>query len=295
MPDAPNLHEILREVAIRAVDGECNLLPAIASTYRTVGWSPPEAAQEAENRLTSVARGIDEHVRTFPGRRLREYYKRTSARRAGPVSGAGVFRWTPYVRDRLGQLQPREFEWLVGNLLAAGELHQVFVTRASNDAGIDFVGKKELEDQSRPDPEAVTGPSLFTDQRIFAFGQVKRYGLRHPVGAPDFTALTGAITMLKNGGGTQVMDWMLAELQGWGWHVADPIMLCFATSGVYADTIPGLARQQRISVLDGEQLAQRVLQLKMTASTRDEVDALISVLSKPQSSDVVVKLPTGVN
>ncbi len=231
---------------------------AIEDTYRKKGYAKKIAAKESSRLKESICIAVDDHLRTFRIRGIKEFYQRDVEKPdvVIPCPDAGKYRWTAFVQSALLTLSPREFEIVVANSLALNECDQIAVTPATSDGGFDYVGRVQLGGADlRFDP----GPNMFRDQYLYAFGQVKRYDVSHPVEIGELDQMVGVSQSIVKGGGTPVKDKMIELLNGWGWNRNAPVKSCFATSGRYRSTVPTYAVLQQLAIFDGEQIAQRLL------------------------------------
>lgn len=284
MPALPSRPEILHQLALRASQNELGIREGLIEILRSSGWTASEARVEATRLRRTFELAIDDHLSTFAGRGVTVYYQRSPDRptRIMPVAEAGPHRLTAHVQAELMALPFERFEVLLGNVLVGTECNEVAVTPPGHDGGFDFIGRLDL-DRPPLSPQAVTGASLLQGQSIYLFGQAKRYHLGNPVEVAEIQQLAGAVRILQGGGGTPTIDRVRERLLDWGWERNLPLIHCFATSGGYRSTIPGLARQQRYSIFDGEQLAQRVIRIM---GPEQEIPALRAAMEQLSTDPV---------
>lgn len=295
LPRVPTQAEIHHRIAQLAAEKPVRIKTATERVYRDLGHPAAHARSEAARRSGSAESYLDDQLRSFQTRRLTEYFKRnpTKPSLAVPVAGAGVYKWTPVAQSIIMDLPPRSFEILVANLLASRECEAVILGPGTGDGGFDFIGRRDLEHPGVQPPEAITGPSILAGQKVFIFGQGKRYALRNRVGVPAFANLSGSYNHLRDGGGTPILDKLRDDLLAWGWSQNSQTILSFATSGVYTDTVPGLAFTHKYSILDGEQLAQRLLFLYQNISSEADLRKAIEDLANSARANVTVRKVEG--
>ncbi len=283
----PSYPEILHSLALEAAEHEVSLRKGVENSLRREGWLAHDARKKATELLPYVRTSLNDHLRSFPGRHIEEYYQQdpTNPDLLIPIAGCGKNKWTAYIQSRIIVLPARDFELLVGNTFVSIECTQVAVTPMTGDGGCDFVGKLDLSlEMSKL--RGFTGPSALEGQCDFLFGEAKRYKLSNPVEVGDVDKLIGSVHTLTEGGGTPTKDKIIDALDEWGWVHGSPIRYLFATTGRFRTPIRGLARRHKCFVIDGEQLSQRIIYLYPTIDSREQADTVVNDLTKNMKPNV---------
>lgn len=281
--------EIIHKIALQACHRSIIIKEGVINALEELGEPHGDAKILAREIERTVESRIDEYLRSNIGRGILPYYQRSRVqpKRVGPVPQIGNLKWTASMQDILTDMHPDNFELLMGNLLILKECEMAAVTKPKRDGGIDFIGKKNLAGK-KPNPLATTGLSFLDGQYLYLFGQAKRYSLKNPVERTEYDALIGAIEGLKGDGGDSTTLQVRSKLTEWGWKRNRLILPVFATTGRYRSELPGHIRDLGHSALDGEQIAQRILQSFIKIRRHTDLNKMLETFIKPRRSNVII-------
>lgn len=174
--------------------------------------------------------------------------------------------------DLLRSMDPTLFEDLCGRVLSEIGCSATYVTQASQDYGVDFFGRMPLAQL----PSAITHDITATARvlgalSMFLFGQAKRYNAKNVVDDGELKELesTWADVARARTDGQLSID-IERGLKLVNWRAADPILLVFATTSAYTRRALEFANRKGVITLDGDQLAQLLLDLAI--GVRQEPD-----------------------
>jgi len=149
--------------------------------------------------------------------------------------------------QRIRGLTPEEFEQFGAKVLAELGAHQTYVTRQSNDQGIDFYGVLSVG-------KIISAPEKFFrlahDLQLRFAGQAKHYP-DNPVGTSVVRELVGALALARHKT-FSVEDDLFEKLE---LRALNPVVALLFTSGVFTAGARGLAEKAGILARSGEQLA----------------------------------------
>ncbi len=147
----------------------------------------------------------------------------------------------------LGEITPRQFEFLCGQLIKMFGVENPVVTRSSSDEGIDFYGKLSLDSMFFPND---LNPTIQRQLSIWMIGQAKHYQASQS-GTPEIRELVGAITLARAG----VFGSLEPPFQDLQIRVADPVFALFITTGPISSYAWRLLTKSGVIGMDGEMLS----------------------------------------
>jgi hypothetical protein len=280
--------ELVHCVALSALSGPVGIRQRVQRAYEAAGHSRTVAEQRGRSMAPLVAEAIDEYARLNQIRGIQTYLQRDPANRARAVTNprCGPFKWTAPVQDLLMELHWRDFEILVGNLARIYDCSEVAITRGANDGGVDFVGKLPFEG-TRRGRRFRTAPPVAAGTYAYVIGQAKRHDLHNPVENSVYDQLVGKIVALP-GGGLRALNDLGLWLRAWGWVPRSPCLACVATTSRFRGNFRGYIRKQAGLGIDGEQLAQRVIDRSYGADDVTKFEAVIGSLASSAARGVRV-------
>jgi len=162
----------------------------------------------------------------------------------------------------LQELDATLFEHLCARVLELVGCESVFVTRSSKDEGVDCFGR--LPAAPPPTPSAL---KMSPFARVLAqvnsllFGQAKRYAADHRIDVGVVRAMPGTWENIKNGliNGTVTPD-LRAGLEYVGYEASDSVVRMVLTTSSFTAGAVKTARTLGIVGLDGDQIAQLLLE-----------------------------------
>jgi Restriction endonuclease len=172
----------------------------------------------------------------------------------------------------LRALDPSHFERLCGRVLIEIGCDAVHVTRSSQDLGSDFFGRS-------PTAVAETLPTLGVPTRLrvlanvymLLFGQAKRHADYNKVNLDTIKLVEGTwgdiVRRKLNGVLPQHLDDGLAAI---GWQAGDVVKLMFITTSSYTSAARDWATNAGMATLDGDQLAQLLLEAEVGVERDDD-------------------------
>ncbi|MFZ4281362.1 restriction endonuclease [Streptomyces rhizosphaericola] len=174
------------------------------------------------------------------------------------------WRILPAMMKSLYLLTPREFEILCGAVLARLGCCDVFVTQAQKDDGVDVLaGLPVVIDESQPDRASLAPLYRVVGSISFlVYGQAKKYAINHKVQQDEVFEVHGSWGTLKN----DFFDGRLAEerssaLRKLGFRSATPVLLIMMTTSLFTRGAQAKAESAGMITLDGEQMAQLLVEL----------------------------------
>ncbi|MFD9252080.1 restriction endonuclease [Streptomyces bottropensis] len=200
------------------------------------------------------------------------------------------WRILPKMVDSLYSLTPREFEILCGLVLTRLGCRDVFVTQAQKDDGVDVLASLPVAiDESDPDRASLAPLYRLVGAISFlVYGQAKRYAKSHKVEQDEVFEVSGSWETLRN----DFFDGRLAEerasaLRRFGFRSATPVLLVMMTTSLFTRGAQSKAESAGMITLDGEQMAQLVVELGLGIVESDpfvyetSIDHLRAVLAVP--------------
>jgi Restriction endonuclease len=181
-------------------------------------------------------------------------------------------RLLPDMLQALYSLDPREFEVLCGRVLSLLGCRNISVTQAQKDDGVDAISELPMLAGMRFD-QNVTLPPLYRFAGHISFlvyTQAKRYSEGHKVGQEEVLELEGSWRATRNSyfEGTLAPERTTA-LRRADYRIADPVLLVLMTTSSF--TAGALAKAESVGIvtIDGEQLAQLLLESSFGIGLRE--------------------------
>ena len=186
---------------------------------------------------------------------------------------------TPEIEDAFGKLSPIAFEALCGEMLEVVGCENITITQSSKDDGVDAIAELRMAialEQNSP-LHRLAGSLSF-----LVYGQAKRYAISNPVRQEEVLELEGSWNAMRSAyTNRELSAKQLASLQRADYRAADPVMLILMTSGRFTRGALTKARALGVILLDGEQMAQLLIEADwLRLGTSDGVDLAETVLKR---------------
>ena len=182
---------------------------------------------------------------------------------ADAVGRRARYRLHQAMLDSLRALDDGDFEYLCEAILREVGCTTTYVTRGSQDYGVDFFGRMPvaataLDDQTPTPPVGRVLGGL----TMMLFGQAKRYGEANTIDDGPLKELESTWADLVRGSIDRDLHPNLETgLKSVGWKSADPVFFVFATTSSYTRRAISYARRAGMATLDGDQIAQLLLEV----------------------------------
>lgn len=245
-------------------------------------------------RLAQLDRALDQVLSDYAVRRLRSPLTPASsepglksyvAAFASPVAARDDqtvrldrFRATPVVRGLLYELSPDDFEVLSGVVLKIIGCTNISVTQSSKDDGVDAIAELPMRRalQSQTPLHRVVGLLSF-----LVYVQAKRYSEDNPVKQEAVQQLQGSWISVRNAfhDGNLSSD-RAAALRTADYKSADPVLLVIMTTGSFTAGALTKASNLGVITLDGEQMAQLLIEAEAFEKEIPDGQALADVLRR---------------
>lgn len=143
----------------------------------------------------------------------------------------------------------------------------VAVTQQSQDRGVDFMGRLPVSAQNNIATPGITPFVRLAGAVSFViYGQAKRYQQGNNVDADTVHNLAGSWRDLRNAfANDELNSAQRMAFQRAGYRAADPALLVVATTSEFTKGARNRAQSLGVVLLDGEQLAQLILELGIGA------------------------------
>jgi hypothetical protein len=227
-----------------------------------------------EQRMAKFREAVEFVLRSYESRRMTPPLEQTSTTTffrfavrevpgEEPASRAlrARLRLHDQMLDILRALDPDEFEQLCGRVLREAGCEAVQVTRSSQDLGTDFFGRIAVE---RAAPRTIgVEPRLRVLGGVYLllFGQAKRYADYNKIKLDTVKVIEGSwkdiLRRKLNGELPQHLEEGLEKI---GWRAADGVTYVFVTTSSYTDPALTWASNIGMATLDGDQIAQFLLE-----------------------------------
>ncbi len=250
-------------------------------------------------RVTRLANEIDSILESYISRRLRRsllpsptvtgsyvpgFAEAThdTASKAGTEPNPSLlerFRFTPDIEDVFGKLSPIAFEALCGAMLDVVGCENITITQSSKDDGVDAIAELRMAialEQNSP-LHRLAGSLSF-----LVYAQAKRYAISNPVRREEILELEGSWNAMRSAYvNRELSARQLASLERAGYRAADPVMLILMTSGRFTSGALAKARALGVILLDGEQMAQLLIEADwLSVDISGSVDLAVVVLKR---------------
>ena len=171
----------------------------------------------------------------------------------------------PELETLLWNLDDNLFEALCGRLLERIGCIGVTVTQQSQDSGVDFIARLPVAaGVDNAAPGIATFLRVVGSIAFLLYGQAKRYGPDNPVDADTVHKLVGSWQDRRNEYADNTIQQAAREaLERAMYRAADPALLVIATTSTYTRAAVRRAQATGVVLLDGEQIAQLLLQLAL--------------------------------
>lgn len=162
------------------------------------------------------------------------------------------------LREAVYAISPRQFELLCGEILREVGCHGITVTRSSKDDGVDAMAALRMRTVLEK------GTPLYRmagDVSFFVYLQAKAHGADNAAGPDEIYETQGSWDALRHGYADNTIDVGLrAAMVRADYRSADPVLLVLATTSRLTDTAVKKASDLGLLTLDGEQIAQLLLE-----------------------------------
>ena len=161
----------------------------------------------------------------------------------------------------LRALDPADFERLCGRVLTEIGCDHVHVTRSSQDLGSDFFGRSPAVVDALPPVGVPARLRVLGNVFLLLFGQAKRYADYNTINLDTVKLVEGTwndvVRRKLDGTLPQHLDTGLAAI---GWQAGDLVRFMFITTSSYTGPARIWATTAGMATLDGDQLAQLLLE-----------------------------------
>jgi hypothetical protein len=173
--------------------------------------------------------------------------------------------------ELLRNLDPNAFEHLCGRILAAVGCTHYYVTRMSQDQGVDCFGRLPAAARTPPGGlQLAPGERVLGGLSFLLFAQAKRYGADNPVDVNVIRDIEGAWRDIENRRGDRELPVDLARgLQEVGYRSADPVLLMVMATSSFTGPAEEAAKSLGVVTLDGEQIGQFMLENELGVERLD--------------------------
>lgn len=177
-------------------------------------------------------------------------------------------RLQPTLEALLMGLDDRLFEGLCGRLLERIGCVGVTVTQQSQDSGVDFMARLPIAaGVDDPTPGIAAFIRVVGAIGFVLYGQAKRYGPGNAVDGDTIHKLVGSWKDRRNEYADGTIQAAAREaMRRAMYRSADPALLVVATTASYTSAAVRRAQATGVILLDGEQIAQLMLQLGLGAA-----------------------------
>jgi hypothetical protein len=214
----------------------------VLDTYATRNMMPPLEQTEAVTFFRFAARDDpqdDERVRALRSR-LRLHDEMLGVLRA---------------------MDPADFELLCGRVLTEVGCDAVHVTRSSQDLGADFFGRSPTVIETSTTVGVPVRRRVLGNVYLMLFGQAKRYAEYNIINLDTIKLVEGTWNDIVRRKLNDVLPQHLADgLTTIGWQAGDMVKLMFITTSRFTDPAKTWASNAGMATLDGDQLAQLLLE-----------------------------------
>jgi restriction endonuclease Mrr len=175
----------------------------------------------------------------------------------------------------LHALDPNNFELLCGRVLREVGCETAYVTRSSQDLGADFFGRLPTAAVEAARPVGVSARRrLLGAVYLMLFGQAKRYAEYKVIDLDTVKLVEGTwgdiVRRKANGDLPEHLDAGLATI---GWRAGDKVTFMFVTTSRFTDPARRWAVNASMATLDGDQLAQLLLESEVGVTRDEDADA----------------------
>jgi restriction endonuclease Mrr len=175
----------------------------------------------------------------------------------------GRLRMLPQLLSYMHELSPTQFEQLCGLVMIAVGAHHVTVTKSQKDDGVDVIAELPVDAGLDIRPTQTLSPfyRILGSLSFLIYCQAKQYAEDNPVGAEEVQRLEGSWQSVRNAyfEGTLAPDRAKAFAAA-DYRLADPVLLIMMTTSSYTRGAFEKGKLLGMVLLDGEQLAQLLLE-----------------------------------
>ena len=175
----------------------------------------------------------------------------------------GRLRMLPQLLSCMHELSPAQFEQLCGLVMVAVGARHVTVTKSQKDDGVDVIAELPIDAGLNIRSTQTLSPfyRILGSLSFLIYCQAKQYAEDNPVGAEEVQRLEGSWQSVRNAylEGTLAPDRAKAFAAA-DYRLADPVLLIMMTTSSYTRGALEKGRLLGMILLDGEQLAQLLLE-----------------------------------